>query len=123
MSGNRLLEHDIQCAFVDWLGWNSKRYPGVDLGFAVPNGSLRHPAVAGKLKAEGVRKGVPDFWFPCPRNGKSGLVIEFKRPDGPNPSGDQLIFIRRLRAEGWQVDVCFSTEQAITSVERYFRER
>lgn len=112
-------EHDIQAAYVEWVDWNLKRFPGLDLGFAVPNGGARHYAVGAKLRAEGVRSGVPDFMIPAPRNGKTGLAIELKRPGG-KLSGTQLRWITRLREEGWQVEVCFTTEAAIAATERYF---
>lgn len=113
-------EHEIQCAFIDWVRLSHKRYSGLEFGFAVPNGSARHPAVAAKLKAEGVRKGVIDWLCPARRNGFNGLGLEFKA--GKNKlTQEQREFIDFLRAEGWHVEVCYSTEEAIEQVKRYFR--
>jgi hypothetical protein len=50
-----MTEHDIQKAIVKYLELKKLCY------FAVPNGGHRHIAVATKLKAEGVRAGVPDL--------------------------------------------------------------
>ena len=44
----------------------------------MPNGGHRNKATAGKLKAEGVRAGVPDLMLLYPRHGYHGLVIELK---------------------------------------------
>jgi hypothetical protein len=49
-------EHDQQVALFTWANQNLDRYPVLRWMFAVPNGGHRHPAVAGKLKAEGVKE-------------------------------------------------------------------
>lgn len=46
---------------------------------AIPNGGQRHKAVAGKLKAEGVKPGYPDILIDLPRGPFHGLRIEMKR--------------------------------------------
>ncbi len=116
----KLSEHAIQVAFIDWVRMSQKRYPGLEFGFACPNGSARHPAVAAKLKAEGVRKGVPDWWLPVRRNGFSGLILEFKA--GKNKlTPEQKDYFNFLRGEQWHCEVCYSTEEAIEQVKRYFR--
>jgi hypothetical protein len=48
-------EHDHQAAFFTWASY--QRFPGIELLHAIPNGGARHKAVAGKLKAEGVKTG------------------------------------------------------------------
>ena len=118
----KLSEHAIQVAFIEWVRMSHKRYPGLEFGFAVPNGSARHPAVAAKLKAEGVRKGVIDYLCPKRMNGFNGLGIEFKA--GKNKlTSEQREFVDFLRTEGWHVEVCYSTEEAIEQVKRYFSQR
>ena len=79
----RTPEHNEQAAFFRWTELLEKQYPALGRFFAVPNGGHRKKAVAGKLKAEGVRKGVPDVLNLTPRNivGRGayhGLVLEFK---------------------------------------------
>lgn len=53
-------EHELQAACVKWFDHQHGKRKDVFL-FAVPNGGHRHPATARKLKAEGVRAGVPDL--------------------------------------------------------------
>lgn len=53
-------EHDMQCALFAWIDTHMSIYPELASAFAVPNGGHRHPAVALRMKAEGVRPGVPD---------------------------------------------------------------
>ena len=53
-------EHDEQVLIFKWARLSEGRWPELALLFAIPNGGHRHKAVAAKLKAEGVRAGVPD---------------------------------------------------------------
>lgn len=58
--------------------------------FAIPNGGKRDPITASRMKAEGVKPGVPDIMLPVMRslpttdiNGRiryNGLFIELKKP-------------------------------------------
>ena len=74
------LEHKIQVALCQWLAAvHTVEYA---LTFAVPNGGHRHVAVAAKLKAEGVKRGVPDLFMAVPRGDKHGLFIELKTEKG-----------------------------------------
>lgn len=112
-------EHQIQAAFIEWCRLNETRIPGLRLGFAVPNGGARAKVVAAKLKAEGVRAGVPDWMCPWPTDFFNGLAIEFKRGNN-KPTKAQDDYMALLADASWQVSLCFSTEEAIKTVERYF---
>jgi len=57
--GGRVAEHAIQKAIARYL--LHLELQGKLLYFAIPNGGARHIAVAAKMKAEGVRAGVPDL--------------------------------------------------------------
>lgn len=107
-------EHDTQAAFFQWA--NLQRFPGIELLHATPNGGARHPAVAAKLKKEGVRAGVPDVSWPVARGGFIGLAIEFKTFDAkgsPTNCGiEQAKRIDKMQAEGWCVAVCWSWPSA-----------
>lgn len=46
----------------------------------IASGGARDPAIAGKLKAEGVRPGAPDYVIVAP--GVGVIWIELKAPDG-----------------------------------------
>lgn len=97
-------EHDSQVAFFQWA--NLQRFPGIELLHATPNGGYRDIRTASKLKAEGVKAGVPDVSWPVARGGFIGLAIEFKFGDG-NPSKDQRERITKMQREGWCVAVCW----------------
>lgn len=53
-----MTEHELQVTCAEFL---DACLPDEAVWFAVPNGGLRNNAVAGKLKAEGVKPGVPDI--------------------------------------------------------------
>lgn len=82
MTGNATYpsEDHEQMMFVQWF---RRTYPGV-LIFAIPNGGARHPAVAMKLRATGVVKGILDLFVPA-----WSLWIEMKRQDGGRVSPEQ----------------------------------
>jgi hypothetical protein len=53
-------EHQIQSALCQLLDVQAR--PDM-IWFAIPNGGHRHIAVAKRMKAEGVKRGVPDMLF------------------------------------------------------------
>ena len=118
-------EHDEQVKVFTWARAFQEREPLLQLLFAVPNGGARHPAVAAKLKAEGVRAGVPDVLLPVARGDGEhsyiGLAIEMKV--GRNrPTPEQRWWLERLAEQGWRCVVCYSAAEAIAEVERYLAE-
>jgi hypothetical protein len=112
------LEHDIQAAFVRWCSLSEAAHPELRVAFAVPNAAKRSPALAAKMKAEGLRAGVWDWWLPVPRAGFTGLVIEFKRSGG-TLSQPQRDYCEQIRRYGWRCRVCFTTASAVEEVKSY----
>ena len=100
-------EHYEQREFVSWF---RKTYPDV-LIFAVPNGGARGAAAAGRLKAEGVVRGVPDLFVPPWR-----MFIEMKRQQGGSLSPDQKAVIPYLESVGYRVLVCKGCVDAMEQV-------
>lgn len=109
-------EHQEQCAVIRWFDLQYPKFKG--RLFAVPNGGQRHPAVAAKLKAEGVRAGVPDLWLPVPRHGKNGLIIELKAAKG-RPTGLQLDWLDFLGGQGYMAVMCVGADAAIETIKGY----
>jgi hypothetical protein len=86
--------------------------------YAIPNGGRRSRAVAGKLKAEGVKPGVLDLHLPAARRGYHGLWIEMKY--GRNDLTDlQRDFAADLQNEGHRVVTCWTRDQACEVLEWY----
>ena len=57
-------------------------YPELRYLFHVPNGGHRNKATAGRLKAAGVKAGVPDLLLLVPRGRYHGMACELKMPGG-----------------------------------------
>lgn len=71
-----------------------------------PNGGQRHKAVAAKLRAQGVKAGVPDVLIFDPPPGGStrvGVALELKRqsPAYRKPSPEQEAWLDALMFRGW----------------------
>ena len=71
----------------------------------IPNGKQRSKAVAGQLKALGVKAGMPDLFLPVARQGCHGLYIELKTLTGGTTALQQALH-SCLRDEGYAVEVC-----------------
>lgn len=100
------------------------RMPEVaDLIFHVPNGGHRVKAVAAKLKAQGVKAGIPDLVLPMARGGFFGLYIEFKAtpPNDAAISDSQHERIRKLNAQGYLAVVCYGHFDAMEQIRAYLR--
>jgi hypothetical protein len=89
--------------------------------FACPNGGHRHKAVAGRLKAEGVRRGIPDVLLLVPSGQWHGLALELKRRNAPPSavSPEQRWWHERLHARGFRVVVARGADEAVTAVCEY----
>lgn len=112
-------EHDEQVALINWARYHEQLFPGLDLLHAIPNGGKRNKIVAAKLKAEGVRAGIPDLMLPVARQGYHGLYIEMKA--GRNkPTAKQLEKKVALEGQGYRVAVCWGWEAAAREIESYY---
>lgn len=80
--------------------------------FHIPNGGSRHIAEAGKLKAMGVKRGVPDICLPIKRNGFGALYIELKKPKVGIVSDEQEEWLDFLSDQGYATRVCFGWIEA-----------
>lgn len=104
-----------------------KPIPALRLIHAIPNGGARgndsntNKIRGAMLKAEGVRKGVPDIFFPCPMNGFHGLYIEMKVADRTKGrvSEEQKWFIDELVKQGYHCAVCYGAEEAKDVIRKY----
>jgi len=122
-------EHESQVAFFEWWDiWSRSMKLPTNLCFAVPNGGQRHPAVAAKLKAEGVRSGTADVMLLLARGGFHGLLLEFKRENAPRGGSGgatrpQAEFLLAARQQGYNALLVYSTDEAIHVVRTYVGQR
>ena len=106
-------EHVEQSFLIQRLELAAARWPELELLYAVPNGGLRSKAQAGKLKAEGVKRSVPDLVLPVPRWPFHGLYVEMKKM-GEHSTPAQREFQRRLSEQGYAVVECQGEEAGFT---------
>ncbi len=84
-----------------------------------PNGGSRNGIEAAKLKAMGVKPGVPDCMILDQKHDYSGLAIELKV--GYNkPSEHQLAIFDKLVERNWMVVVSWSLDEVIDLIDWYY---
>ena len=120
---------------IQWATMHSGKYPTLALLHHIPNGGLRSKTEAKRLKAAGVKAGVPDLFLPVPAlrkdiygdtsgtilNFYAGLYIEMKAPSieiggrkttKGKTSKEQEWWIAQLREQGYRVEVCYGWAEA-----------
>jgi len=117
-----------QAALFEWIHLVERQYPGIELGFAIPNGAFlqgnaRQRAMQWRrLEAQGCRAGVSDLFFPGARHGFHGLFVEMKR-DGSTRSSlsvSQREFLESMEGLGYCAVWCAGWVQAAEKLAWYF---
>lgn len=111
-------EHDHQAALFAWAAINVGIYPELSAMYAVPNGGARSARTGARMKAEGVKAGVPDICLPVARCGYNALYIEMKTEVG-KLSQAQADFGRLLERWGNRVVICRKWNAAALEIENY----
>lgn len=112
-------EEQEQAAVMEWAMLMEKQAPELALLYHCPNGADRHPAVAAKLKKQGVKPGVPDLFLPVARGTAHGLYIEMKRQKGGRVSEDQKAWMEALTQQGYVCVVAHGAEEACDVIWHY----
>lgn len=113
-----LSESQEQINLFKWAGFASCKYPDLEWMYHIPNGGKRDIGTAKKLKAEGVKSGVPDICLPVPRSGFHGLYIEMKV--GKNKTTDnQDRWLEVLSEQGYKTCICYGWESASEVLIKY----
>lgn len=115
-------EHAMQCAVIAKCQERAQTNPLYELIYAIPNGGYRGKSQGGKLKAEGVKAGMPDLHLPVARHGRHSLYLELKFGDG-KLSKEQQWWIRRLRVEGHCVEVVWDSPDEVMKILDWYLER
>ncbi len=113
-------EEDEQEALMNWARLCQKQYPPLSLMFHIPNGGKRNATEAARLKAQGVKAGVPDLFLAHPSGDYHGLFIEMKAGDN-KPTRNQLQWIEDLRCEGYAACVCYGWQSAAAVILKYIK--
>lgn len=108
-----------------WAAYQTAVYPELQLLFHIGNEGNRGGKYGmmdgARNKAQGVKAGVPDLFFPVPRGGFHGLFIEMKRADGGRVSEDQRGWLEALRRQGYMAVVCKGFDAAKNVLIDYLR--
>jgi TPR repeat protein len=115
-------EDEEQRILFAWLAEQEQYHPELSLCFHTANGKKRHMKTALELKAEGVKKGVPDIILPVARDGYFSLAIELKRQGGKGRESDeQKAWKACLNAQGWLAVVCKGAYAATQVITQYIQ--
>ena len=114
-------EAEEQIALFEWAALQSGRFPELALLYHVPNGGSRNKIEAARLRAQGVKSGVPDLCLPVARGGNHGLYIELKRQRGGRIGEEQVRWINGLLKQGYAAAICKGWQEAADVIIDYLR--
>lgn len=120
-------EHGEQSAIFCWAAINIDKYPELKWLAAIPNGGYRDKRTAGNLKAEGVKRGVPDMVLLVRRGEYAALWIELKqlkfKPKRVKSKGgvrdEQNEWLDQAQSCGHGAVVCYGWIEARDMIVRY----
>lgn len=96
--------------------------PSWQMMFAIPNGGRRWINTALKMKATGLKAGIPDIFLPVARTPWNGLFIEMKSLKG-SVAPNQKVWHQLLREQDYRVAVCKGCDAAIEVITEYLNTR
>lgn len=106
-----------------WARMQSGKYPELTLLYHIPNEGKRSHKTGARMKAEGLKSGVPDICLPVARGGHHGLYIELKRVKNSRVTVAQMEWIEALTRQGYVAAVCRGADEAIELITRYLNGR
>ena len=108
-----------QVALMRWLECRFQAAYAVT--WHTPNGGRRDKVTAAKLKAQGVKAGIPDLQLAMARGGYFGLFIEFKAtpPHDAEVSKSQKDMLAKLQGQGYLAIVCRGMNEAMAQIGAY----
>lgn len=106
-----------------WARMQSGKYPELTLLYHIPNEGKRSHKTGARMKAEGLKTGVPDICLPVARGGHHGLYIELKRVKNSRVTEDQMRWLEDLARQGYVAAVCRGADEAIELITRYLSGR
>ena len=126
----RALEEAHGMALMGWVKQMEGMHPALQFFHHIPNGGLRSRAVAGKMKAQGVRRGVWDYSLPMPARVHResahyhGLYLELKdarerTAKNGGLSQEQVKFGDFVREQGYATVVAYDWTEAQEALKAY----
>lgn len=117
-------EHSQQALVIEWAQRHEGKYPelwGLHSslnGIYIPGPRKVVYRIINHMKAEGMKKGVPDLFLPVARRGYHGLFIEEKTDSGAL-SQEQKDFLQFANEQGYLDKVCFGYEETVELLQWY----
>lgn len=116
-------ESNEQQTLFEWARRMQGKWPELALLYHIPNEGKRSARTGARLKAEGLKSGVPDICLPVPKGEYHGLYIELKRRKNARVTTEQLEWVERLAAQGYVAAVCRGCDEAISLITNYLNGR
>lgn len=113
-------ETQEQICLFEWAEYSRGRWPELALMYHVPNEGKRSQGAGGRLKAAGMKAGVPDICLPVRRADYGGLYIELK-VNGAKPRREQKQWLEALAQQGYITSCCDGWEKASRVISRYLQ--
>ena len=108
-------EAQIQISLLAECKLREQQHPELALIYSIPNEATYKNR---RLRAMGVKPGVPDIHLPIARAAFHGLWLELKRP-GEKPRPEQVYWHAALTAAGHKVCVHYTAETAMAEIFAY----
>jgi hypothetical protein len=107
---------------ISWCFHHERLYPDLKWIHHCPNGGSRQRLEAIRLKAQGVKAGVPDLHLPIQKGKYIGLYVEMKYDKGTIQKS-QKEWIAGMAAAGHYACVCYGYDIAVEVIESYLKLR
>lgn len=120
LKSGALSEESLHKAVITWVNTAPFMKPYRKLVIHFPNEGKRSLRYGALMKAIGMRRGVSDLFIAPARHGFSGAWIELKASGGI-VSLEQKEFLDDMRTHGYFTKVCWSIQEAIDTIEWYFK--
>ena len=114
-----MTEHQEQAALMKLCAAKTYQYPDLAYIFAIPNGGQRNLVTAARLKAEGVKPGIPDLFLAVPKGDYHGMFIEMKARQNGKLSVHQKACIASFKRRGYACVVAYGWEEAWAEIVKY----
>ena len=111
-----MTENNEQRQLIQW----ARTMPELQYLFHIPNESVGGQGWIVRNRQLGVRKGVPDLFYPVPSGGYHGLFIEMKAAGG-RVSLDQERWLQCLNTFGYKAVVCYGWKEAKDAILEYLQ--
>lgn len=114
-------EEEEQRRIFVWAEHLRNKYPALDLLYHIPNEGKRTLSAGARLKAIGMKSGIPDLCLPHSEMGYNALYIELKTSGG-KLTFNQAQWLRALSGSGNLALVCHRADEAIIVLMAYCKK-